>query len=645
MRFIHLIFTCLFIMLQGGTPLAAQGLSKHLGPLAGLVELGQDGAWTTSVEGGWFNMANSSDANSLRYYITDFPELNGGKRQVQVNAVLRGLGQDVSYAGVVFDWKSHSEYFAFLIGSDGSVMAVERTADGVQTYPAEDGIRARLDGSDVITLSETPTQVEMFLNGASVFVTDSENGFSRNYGVVAVGTGRFAYTGFSVQTEAGQGGFPSPGTADTGGGANPFPAPGGGQTPAPAPAPAPAGGGVADLPAEQQTTIKAILGTTLSVFMHEFAHALIGETGLPATGPEEDTADAYSAIMLAGAVGIGAQTTAESSFSEQMVEYGTLFWYFNGLANQNSAPGADDWQDEHAPDLKRFRNGFCLMYGMTPAIYEDVADLVGFGANKRARCQEDAAKQLNAWMQILATIERNTGPGSNGAKPANAPGGGINVRFDDPGDSAAGQVIKAFMGDSGQLQTLMNGYAQIYVLPRDLQVTFTNCADLNAWYDPETHSITLCYALFDYTTSTVLQGLGQGGGAASPASPAPAPPAQAPQGFNDAETFVTGLWEGQMIIGNQSYPALLFYDTDRSYGFKFDSPYGEIIVAGTWSAEVIGDLAVRVWNTPQDWKPKQLCDGQNNCVANSIDASESDVQIIDQNTITSEGVTWRRIQQ
>ena len=292
----------------------AQSVSDHLGPLD--APLGTNGDWDAALTGGWFLLTNRENEGSIRYFSTDGPKLTAGTRSIKATVIVLPTAGKNAYGGIMFDFAGEAGYFAFTIAGDGRVILWDRTPDGFKDLVAED-VRAKMDGSDVLEVRETPTRTTFHINGAEVFHSSNENGFNPTYGIIAIGAGRFGFDGFSVDLQQGQSPLPTPGggTSDLpkpGGGGQvaetPLPTPGGGgQIPTPTPggggqqpSPQPGGGGnpFENASPEDIYRAKVVLGSTLGIFFHEFGHALIGETKLPATGPEEDVADGFSAFVL-----------------------------------------------------------------------------------------------------------------------------------------------------------------------------------------------------------------------------------------------------------------------------------------------------------------------------------------------------------
>ncbi len=99
-----------------------------------------------------------------------------------------------------------------------------------------------------------------------------------------------------------------------------------------------------------QRMAEVVMGVTMGVFFHEFAHAMIGELELPATGPEEDTADEFSALVMS----LLTQDEMDPG-SLNAATYSSLLWYYWTL-EKDRAGQVVPWHGEHAPDMRRFRH-------------------------------------------------------------------------------------------------------------------------------------------------------------------------------------------------------------------------------------------------------------------------------------------------
>lgn len=549
------IFPTLLILALGSTfalvlpaPTRAQSpLAPHLGPVASAVEPGQDGAWTIGSEGGWATFRNSTEPGSVRYYWTDLPQMAETDFAARVTLFAQSGGSEPQNAGLLFNYKAPDSYFAVTISSDGTPYVVVRNADGFSPK-ALDTTAARLDGSDILEVKVEGTTVHATLNGDTLIEATFGAPVSRKTGVIVYGTGVSGLTGLTVEPIATGDTLPIPGggsTLPTPGGDSPAPTPGGGNTPPPIPGqdgntpppipgqggdtPPPVPGQGADtpppipgqtgpsdpppIPGQTQDTpifagltqeqAAARMGVALGIFLHEMAHAVIGETGLPATGPEEDTADSFSAFTMSNL--LEGATPESHDYLVKVIENSALHWYFiSKKLKQNEI--AHDWQDEHAPDIKRFRNSFCIIFGSNPQIFQTVADRVNFTERSRSRCAYEYESKLNAWEELLALRGRNLGEDVPGAFPANQPGGKLNLVF-QPSQSQFGRETEAMLKYGNLVPLIVQFFEKYFVWPRDVTITFRDCDQINAWYDPRDASVTMCYSLIEVYGNVLMQGI------------------------------------------------------------------------------------------------------------------------------------------
>lgn len=473
-----------------------QQLQKHLGPLTGIVQLGQNGPWNAASDQNWFILSNTTKPGDIQYYWLDRRQ-NSANYQMSTKVAVRATGRDVSYGGLLFNFRDGPEYFGITVGSDRSATVFVRHQNGIETQSAE-GILARGDGSDVLTVTVIKTTVRFDLNNEKLFEISSQNGFSSKMGIFAVGTGSFGFTGFNII----DGQMNSGGNAPAGG---PPPLPQSSE--GPPPLPNSSSSGPPPLPKQAQGNLvldQLYLSSALGIFAHELGHAIIGETKLPSTGPEEDVADSFAAYILASAY---AEAPPENKqFIKGVVDYSSLTWFHLATKAQNSNAG-HDWQDEHSPDIKRFRNWFCIVYGSNPNVFNDVAAKVGFTDRSKARCRYDYDRKLKAWEELLATRGRNLGPDLPGKLPANAPGGKAVLTFHPP-ETKYGKYIEHLLKSNKTVSLTSDFVAAYFVLPRDLKIDFRDCREVNAWYNPEKGKVTVCYSAIEWFATITAQGEG-----------------------------------------------------------------------------------------------------------------------------------------
>lgn len=468
----------------GGTPAPAETqansggdtasrLQPILGPLAEAVLAKSDpDGWVSYLEGDWLVLANKDKASSEHYYAQPLGPLQSGERVVSVSvgiqpppgAAAADFGR--SAAGILIESGNGSESCLgeITLGGDGLVICFDADGKGEELGRLQDA--AIGGGKDVLELVEMPEGGVFLLNGALIADLGKHPALGGNVGLLAYERGDFYFGNFAIAEGA------SPATS--------------------------AGQSLSseDIPRfgnDEARLIGAYLGITNGIFMHEFGHALIGELQVPSTGPEEDAVDIFSALRVVEPTMFPSGDAIIDAIGREVAIYSVLPWYYSGMRNAGSGLDAP-WQDEHTGDLKRFRNTFCVIYGGNPDLFGDIAGQVGLEERTLYRCEEEFNRQNRAWRSILAPHTRISDWHPDGHLPADAPGAGINVVFEEPA-TPIGQYLVGAFGES--LKGFAQDLAGNYALPRDLTVTYRQCGELNAWYNPGEGTITMCYDLIE----------------------------------------------------------------------------------------------------------------------------------------------------
>ena len=372
--------------------------------------------------------------------------------------------------------------------------------------------------------------------------------------------------------------------------------------------------------AVQQRIAEVVMGVTMGVFFHEFAHAMIGELELPATGPEEDAADEFSALTMSL---LTQDETDPRSIYTNAATYSSLLWYYLALENDRTGQPAP-WHSEHAPDLRRFRHTFCLLYGSNPAVHYELADRLRLDQRFRSRCVDDYRKRRKAWESIVKQVARDLGPDYPGVHAADTPGGRINLVV-RPSNTGYEPLVRVMFveGSTGLLDEL----SRYLVWPRDILVEFRDCGTANAYYDPTTGGITMCYEMVAHGTRIVLQGL-----------------AAAPQQGGAAGSFMHGVWWTRLSTVYGPLDVTVAYNPDQTY--RSDEVWvqtGEVAarVVGIWVAEAAGDQLF-VHRLPEQWLPQQVC-YYSQAACQGGRQTTSHAVFVDQNAMHVDGLAWQRI--
>lgn len=362
------------------------------------------------------------------------------------------------------------------------------------------------------------------------------------------------------------------------------------------------------------------MGVTFGVLFHELGHAMIGELELPATGPEEDTADEFSALMMS--------EMARGETDPLLIDiatYSVLLWHYH--ARQRVGEPQAVW-GEHSSDIRRFRHMFCMLYGADPALFGGLANRLEVDQHFKSRCLEDYKKRKRAWEAIFESKARNLGPDSPGHHPANTPGGRIRVQV-LPTSNPYGPFVAAVFHSPewDEMRVMLSDYL---VWPRDLSIEFKDCGVANAFYKPGAGAIAMCYELIEHFSQLVMQGEGL----AVTAAPR-----------NSALTFLQGTWSTRLNTSHGLLDVAITFAEDGSY--RNDEVWAQTgglaaRIAGAWSARPAAEDQLLISRSPAEWLPQEFCYYDQAACQPQASETASYARIIDQNTVEMDGAVWQR---
>ena len=298
-----------------------------------------------------------------------------------------------------------------------------------------------------------------------------------------------------------------------------------------------------------------------------------------------------------------------------------------------------------------------MLYGANPQMFEDVMQQTGIPTRTRARCIDDERKRHAAWDQLLRGHRRKgIDPGMPGDLDPSTPGKTVAVVFDTPKNQQFNQ-FKTFLQRSRMIDTLATLLTKLYVLPRDTKLQVTECGVVNAFYNSEDGSVTLCYEMLQEVMNVFAKAEGSDGPPAGDErqKPPPNPPTPQPRSedtFNLAQ-FLTGIWRLQQHSDKGTTDDILVQAMpDGTYRARHDvqvpgmTQHVVIAVLGRWSAEAAqGQGTFHLVLQPQQWTPSQLClapDGS--CRPLNMSPTNMIVQIRDRNTLASAAGLATRVQ-
>lgn len=198
-----------------------------------------------------------------------------------------------------------------------------------------------------------------------------------------------------------------------------------------------------------------LLGNIAFTLFHEQGHALVSELDLPVLGREEDAVDRMATVFLA--------EDGDSENTEFLIQ-AMEGWFLSG-----------DAMDE--------KSIACLLYGSSPKKFESVADEVDLPEDRRESCIEEfalAAQDFDTLIEphILSDVEEQRSS--------------IIVKYEPPEDYLLEEEI---LKESGLMEWVAEDLRENIRLKRSITINADKCGESNAFWDPETANLTICYEL------------------------------------------------------------------------------------------------------------------------------------------------------
>jgi hypothetical protein len=225
-------------------------------------------------------------------------------------------------------------------------------------------------------------------------------------------------------------------------------------------------------PEQIKDSVEFVTGNVLFVLVHETAHALIGEMGIPVLGREEDAADALATIVA---------VKMSNAFADRVVVNAARGWFLGDQRDRKEGIPST-YYDEHGMDLQRAYSIVCLMVGGQPEKFESLANEVKLPERRQASCQDDFSNASWSWDQALKSHKR---------KPDD-PKTKIEVKYAEGGDYANLAELGARLRI---LETVADWLSEDYVWRRPISLEMQQCGSPGARWELQSQKVIVCYEL------------------------------------------------------------------------------------------------------------------------------------------------------
>ena len=225
--------------------------------------------------------------------------------------------------------------------------------------------------------------------------------------------------------------------------------------------------------ANPDTRYDIALSNIILIMHHEIGHALVDQFGLPVIGQEEDAVDAFATLMVL-------ETNDEPA--PILLDSAAMWFAFDRIFTADG--GEHAFYDEHDLDIQRAYRILCIAHGYDPDTFAEEARKRAIPDERLETCEYDAALALESWDLLLAGALRDS----------DTPAGRVSVEFrpsDDYDD------LRQELEDTGVLDDIATWIDTEYAWPNPLVLEAAECGEANAFYDPETIRITLCYEMME----------------------------------------------------------------------------------------------------------------------------------------------------
>lgn len=212
-----------------------------------------------------------------------------------------------------------------------------------------------------------------------------------------------------------------------------------------------------------------VASNIIHIMLHEAGHAVIDRFGLPVIGQEEDAADSFATLEV---------LNIYEDHVDILLDAAEAMLIMHDLAEADGEPF--DYFGIHDLDIQRGLRIVCHAVGLDPERYAEAARWVEMERDHEIACETEAEVALESWDVLLEPL----------LLPEDATPVDVAVRFEASEDHAD---EAAFLVETRILEDIAAYLGETFDWDEVPTVTGAECGEPNAFYDPETIELTMCY--------------------------------------------------------------------------------------------------------------------------------------------------------
>jgi hypothetical protein len=230
-------------------------------------------------------------------------------------------------------------------------------------------------------------------------------------------------------------------------------------------------------------TVSFVLGNVQFVLLHELAHLVIHEKGVPIIGPEETAADYIAATVLI--LGERLDEPAKERAIQSLLaaaEAFSLSWQMGSeLGTQVRYWGA------HALSIQRYHQIICLLYGSNPEVFNDLPGRVGMPNLRKLDCSTEFVRAARGTQWLLEQYGRHDGD-PRGAE--------ISISHAATDTLVTSRLLEE-VRKSGVLERTIQRFSERFTLERPLTVVTRHCRAAESAWISESRELLICHELLE----------------------------------------------------------------------------------------------------------------------------------------------------